>query len=225
MAAKTERNPEKREGGFLPEADPLEPDMNIQDSFVMFKRPVERREAVMVLDLCGSSRLSGEDEHMALHLKKRLMQIATPVLNAREMQNFTGTGDGFLATFPGSRNAVSAGAAILGRLRDRNSKTANPPIHIRIALHIGTVYSMFDGENTEIHGTDVNIAFRVEGLRRESFGNLDSDLPREDRVLCTQAFRDDLENIPSPPALDFISCGEVPLKGIPHPVHVYWIPM
>ena len=69
---------------------------------------VKRTEAILVFDLCESSRIANENDHMAFHLKQRLMQICDPVLSEHAMRFLKGTGDGFLATFPSSAKAVGA---------------------------------------------------------------------------------------------------------------------
>ena len=178
-------------------------------------------EAILVFDLCDSSRIASEDDQMAYHMKQRLTQIADPVLAEFGVRFFKSTGDGFLATFPDATKALAATLELENRIQHRNSKTSNAPIHYRLALHYGETWSISAG-GQDIHGNDVNITFRIEGVQSEAFANLALDLPRRDRILCSASLEREL-------AKDALSgartehCGAATLKGITDPVDIYLV--
>jgi class 3 adenylate cyclase len=184
---------------------------------------VKRTEAILVFDLCESSRIANENDHMAYHLKQRLMQICDPVLADTGMRFLKGTGDGFLATFPSSVKAVTAALEIEKRVQQRNSRTANEAIHYRIAIHCGETWGISTG-GQDIHGNDVNITFRIEGVQREAIPDAAVDFPRMDRLMCSKVLLDEVARQDSLPAtVEPIEVGCATLKGIQDPVTIYWL--
>lgn len=184
---------------------------------------VKRHEAILVFDLCESSRIANENDHMALHLKQRLMQIADPVLAEYGQRFFKGTGDGFLATFPTAGKAVAAALEMEKRLRHRNSRTTNEPIHYRIAIHSGDTWGISTG-GVDIHGNDVNITFRIEGVQREAFPAPACEFPRMDRLMCSRQALDELRQAEGvPPGVEPTEVGSATLKGIQDPVTIFWL--
>lgn len=180
-----------------------------------------RYEAIFVLDLCESSKIASENDHMAYHLKQRLTQIAEPILNEFGCRFFKSTGDGFLATFERASSALEAAIKVEDHVQYRNRRTTNVPIHYRIALHYGEVWAISAGGD-DVHGHDVNVTFRIEGVQASAFENVVKLFPKENRILCSSAFRrkaDDSGNVGS----DCVLCGAATLKGINEPVEIYWV--
>jgi len=181
------------------------------------------REAILVFDLCESSQIAAADDHMAHHLKRRLVQLAEPVLENHGRRFFKSTGDGFLATFAEPGAALAAAIELESRIHNRNRRTRNAPLHYRIALHVGVVWAIEAGGD-DIHGNDVNITFRIEGVQADAFDGPRPALPARDRILCSRAFlgaapREQLEG-----ALDgHVACGPARLKGIAEPIDVHWL--
>jgi len=177
----------------------------------------------MVFDLCESSLIANQDDHMAYHLKQRLMQIAEPVLEYFGRRFFKNTGDGFLATFPEPAAALDAAIALEQRIQQRNQRTRNEAIHYRVALHYGAVWTL-DAGGDDIHGNDVNIAFRIEGVKADDFAGAASSLPQRDRILCSRAF---LGAVPGERLSGVLSghvvCGEARLKGISERITIHWL--
>ncbi len=182
-----------------------------------------KREAIMVFDLCESSLIASQDDHMAYHLKQRLYQIAEPVLEQFGRRFLKSTGDGFLATFGNAGAALDAAIALEQRLQQRNQRTRNEAIHYRVALHFGDVWAIDTG-TADIHGNDVNIAFRIEGVQADAFTGTVSSLPRRDRILCS---RDFLTVVPrerlAAVLAGHVQCGEASLKGITGNVIIHWL--
>jgi len=184
---------------------------------------VKRTETIMVFDLCESSKIANQNDHMAYHLKARLQQLAEPVLNEYGMRFFKGTGDGFLATFASATKSVSAALELVARIKHRNSRTTNPPIHYRIALHHGDTWGISTG-GQDIHGNDVNITFRIEGAQAEAFSTAAIDFPRMDRILCSQALLNEItEQEGASVPTEVTEIGPAALKGIHDPVVIYYV--
>ncbi|MSR15513.1 MAG: FHA domain-containing protein [Gammaproteobacteria bacterium] len=184
---------------------------------------VKRSESIMVFDLCESSRIASEDDHMAHHLKTRVQQLADPVLTEYGMRFFKGTGDGFLATFSSATRSVTAALELVNRIKYRNSRTTNPPIHYRISLHHGETWGISTG-GQDIHGNDVNIAFRIEGVQKEAFPTALIEFPKMDRILCSKALIAEITQhegnvFPSQTS----EIGAASLKGIQDPTTIFQI--
>ncbi|MBD3345315.1 MAG: FHA domain-containing protein [Chitinivibrionales bacterium] len=180
---------------------------------------LEREESMLVLDLCDSTSLTNMNETMAFHLKKRVDTISRMALNAHHARFHKNTGDGFIASFKNSIDAFRASREILWRITDRNQRTRNPKIHVRIALHKGKTYTIDSGAK-DIHGNAVNIAFRIESLQKNDFIKLLNSFPERDRVLCTRYFYEDIKLRTPSFGDDFIWCGTAKLKGIKNPIEV-----
>lgn len=180
-------------------------------------------EAVMVFDLCESSRIANENDHLALHLKTRLMQIAEPLLNDYGKSFLKNTGDGFLATLPSPGKALRAALELERRIKQRNARTDNTPIHYRIALHFGDVWGI-SGAEQDIHGNDVNITFRIEGVKPEAFLAPKAGFPEKDRLLCSAAFLAEAARVDgNEDGVEPVEIGPASLKGIHDPVTLYWL--
>ena len=180
------------------------------------------REIISVLDICGSSELANCNEQMAFHLKKRLNSIAKEAFDSNGGIFYKSTGDGFLATYQHPSDALRACLGALYHLKMRNQQSKNLPIHVRIGLHAGMTYRI-DTETGDLHGNDVNIAFRIEELQKESFETLDAPFPEQDRVLCTKAFHDSVLHQTLSLDVSFTRCGVAHLKGIKDPMEIYWL--
>jgi class 3 adenylate cyclase len=180
-------------------------------------------EAILVFDLCESSHIASRDDRMAYHLKQRLAQITEPVLEICRPRFFKSTGDGFLATFTTPATACAAAVALEQRIAQRNQRTANLPLHFRMALHMGKVWSLHAG-GADIHGNDVNIACRLEGVQVEAFDSLVCDFPARDRILCSHAFISALPaTVCGESGASHVVCGEAHLKGIAEHGVVHWL--
>ena len=181
-----------------------------------------RTEAILVFDLCESSLLASKDDHMAYHLKQRLTQIAEPILDEYGRRFFKNTGDGFLTTFEKVENALEAAIKVEDHVQYRNQRTSNMPIHYRIALHYGNVWPISSGGD-DVHGNDVNITFRVEGVQSNAFPNAISLFPKRDRILCSGAYYELVKEKVKSASSESLHCGAATLKGIVDPVDIYWL--
>jgi class 3 adenylate cyclase len=175
-------------------------------------------EALLVLDQCGSSSLADmEGDATSFHLKKRMFQLCDSVFKEHKPSFTKNTGDGFFATFTEAETCFLAARKIMRRIHHRNRVTQHLPIYVRIGLHAGETYYM-DLTNMDRHGNDMNIAFRIEGVREEAFiGGLKSPLPEKDRIVASKHF---LDLVPKEKD-NFLLLGEADLKGIKESVELY----
>jgi class 3 adenylate cyclase len=93
---------------------------------------------------------------------------------------------------------------------------------VRIGLHAGITY-LIDEQTRDLHGNDVNVAFRLESIQKSAFDTLEAEFPEQDRVLCTKVFYDKLKDQVISLDVSFVRCGMAALKGIKEPIEVYWV--
>ncbi|NNL99853.1 MAG: FHA domain-containing protein [Gammaproteobacteria bacterium] len=208
-----------------PEPEPVEEDQMWDQSVIIPAGSLAQQQvAILVFDLCESSLIASQDDHMAYHLKNRLNQIGDPVLAEYQRKFFKSTGDGFLATFEDSNKALAAAIKLEERIQLRNERTSNAPIHYRIALHYGETWAIMSGGEEDIHGNDVNITFRIEGAQSSAFKDVQALFPKRDRILCSARFIETLDD--DDPLVDRsreVPCGDATLKGITEPVSIVWL--
>ena len=156
-------------------------------------------EAVMVLDICESSRIMDLfGDEATYQLKNALERVTFPIFGDCNSDFSKSTGDGFLVTFPNSKLAVDASLRVLKEISSYNSRIVDgPEIHLRFGIHFGGVRVRPDGDR---HGTNINIPFRVEGLKRKDLievegGVSQGELPFRDRILITEAVHHDISSL------------------------------
>ncbi len=149
-------------------------------------------EAVMVADICESSRMMDLYGDGATYIiKNALEDIMFPIFKENKSSFAKSTGDGFLVCFSNSKSALDAATQVLERVNTYNSNVVDgPQIHLRFAIHFGEVRVMPDEDR---HGTNINIPFRVEGLKVDGLVVVKDGISREeftliDRIFITEAF-------------------------------------
>jgi adenylate cyclase len=120
---------------------------------------MRRLSAVAFADVVGYSILMAEDED-GTH--RRWMAILADVIRPLAARH-GGTiiklaGDGLLAEFPSAWDAVEWACAVQIALLPQGSKADEPPIRLRIAVHLGDVI-VADGD---LYGDGINIAARLQ---------------------------------------------------------------
>jgi len=124
-------------------------------------------------------------------IKNALEDIMFPIFKENKSSFTKSTGDGFLVCFSNSKSALDLAIRVLERVNTYNSKVVDgPQIHLRFAIHFGEVRAMPDEDR---HGTNINIPFRVEGLKVDGLVVVKDGISREDftsidRILITEAF-------------------------------------
>ena len=151
--------------------------------------------AVMFADMVGFTALMQRDEALATERRDRhrdVMKRAIGDHGGRIIQYF---GDGTLAVFPSALEAVAAARRIQAELQQE------PPIPLRIGLHLGDI--AFDEEGA--YGDSVNVAARLESLAIPGC------------VLISSRVYDEIRNHPQ----EVTSLGAYHLKNVERPVEVY----
>jgi adenylate cyclase len=166
---------------------------------------VERRlAAILAADVVGYSRLVSADEADALtRLATLRRKIIEPNITGHSGRLFKIMGDGFLAEFGSAVQAVTCAVAIQTETEAAASGfDETQKMRLRIGIHVGDV--MVEGE--DLMGDGVNIASRLESVA--AAGGISISRAVHDQV------RDRIK-------ITFDDNGEVTLKNIVRPVHVF----
>jgi class 3 adenylate cyclase len=147
-------------------------------------------EAVLVMDICGSTELARlHGDRVMLRLKRALKEIVERAAQDNRVKFMKGTGDGFLMTFAECDEAAQTALRVLDETRRLNSEQpGQPALGLRFGLDYGEVYAEADGDRS---GGAVNLAFRVEGTQAAQMHETSSGLyhkeglPERDRILVT----------------------------------------
>lgn len=121
---------------------------------------MERRlAAVLVADFAGYSSHVGRNEELAVRAARGHLDAIELVIGLHRGRVVKTMGDGLLAEFASSRDAVGCAAAIQHRMMERNAPLeASEQMLLRVGVHSGEILS----ESGDIFGDDVNIAARIE---------------------------------------------------------------
>src|SRR5712691_4780642 len=163
-----------------------------------------RLAAILAADVAGYSRLIGTDEQGTLaRLRAIRTELIDPAIAAHNGRIFKTTGDGLLAEFASSVDALNCAGEIQAQMAGRNlALTPESRIDFRIGIHQGDIVV----ESGDIFGDGVNVAARLEGLA-EPGGICVSARVQEDAIgKLDLAFRD---------------LGDQQLKNIARPVRAY----
>lgn len=152
----------------------------------------ETTEAIMVMDICESSRMMDlYGDEVTNQMKNSLEARLFPIFKDLRSTFTKSTGDGFLVTFPSAALSVAASIKALVSTSEYNDRLeeGKPKVHLRFGVHFGAVRIRGDGDR---HGTNINIPFRVEGLKGENMveveeGVTKQEVPTRDRILVTEA--------------------------------------
>jgi TolB-like protein/class 3 adenylate cyclase/Flp pilus assembly protein TadD len=170
--------------------------------------PATRRlAAILAADVAGYSRLIGADEQGTLaRLKAIRTELTDPAVAGHNGRIVKTTGDGLLAEFASTVDALLCAQEIQASLLKRNAEV--PPhnrIQIRIGIHVGDIVVEEDGD---IFGDGVNIAARLEGLAEPGGICLSARVQEDAAGKLDLVFRD---------------LGKQQLKNIARQVHAYAI--
>jgi class 3 adenylate cyclase len=164
-----------------------------------------RLAAILAADVVGYSKLVGEDETGTLNALREIRRsIVNPVLAEHGGRIFKLMGDGMLAEFPSTVQAVRAAIAIQEQLHQRNVKVSSRQIAVRIGVHQGDVVI----EGSDLLGDGINIAARLEALA-------------EPGSICISARVH--EDATGKVAVQANDLGEQRLKNIARPVRTYLV--
>src|SRR5215468_8264139 len=168
--------------------------------------PTTRRlAAILAADVAGYSRLIGADEEGTLErLRAIRAELIDPSIAAHNGRTVKTTGDGFLAEFGSTVDALKCAQEVQTQMAEQNlAVTPESRIDYRIGIHQGDIVVQEDGD---IFGDGVNVAARLEGLA-EPGGICVSGRVQEDATGKLD--------------LAFEDIGEQQLKNIARPVRTY----
>ena len=162
--------------------------------------------AVVAADMVGFSRLVEDDEISILSRQKEYFtEIIKPQIEKFDGKIIKTTGDGFLATFSSSLDAVESTINIQKVINLREKTQSNDKrIWFRIGINVGDVV-LDDGD---VFGNSVNIASRLESIADAGDVCITSDI---------------FQNIKNLKSFDISHLGEQHLKNISQKVDVYKI--
>ncbi len=166
---------------------------------------VERKlAAILAADVAGYSRLMGVDEAGTLvRLKTIRRELIDPKIKQHHGRIVKTTGDGILIEFPSVVEAVGCAVEVQQGMAERNAGVPKDRrIDLRVGVNIGDI--IVDGD--DIHGDGVNIAARLEGLAEPG------------GICISQTV---LNHARGKLPFDVEDAGELALKNIERPVHVY----
>jgi adenylate cyclase len=171
-----------------------------------------RLAAIAFADVVGYSLLMSRDEQRTHERWMSLLtEVIRPLATSHHGRIVKSTGDGVLAEFPSTLNAVRWGQAVQESVSSAQSIATSPdPIALRISVHIGEVIDT----PSDIYGDDVNIAARLEA-HGEPGGMILSEAAYERvRGRTTLPVRDlgflQLKNLERPIRAFAIDCGTRP---------------
>lgn len=169
--------------------------------------PATRRlAAILAADVAGYSRLIGADEEGTLgRLRAIRTELLDPSIAAHNGRMVKTTGDGFLAEFASTVDALHCAGQIQAQMGERNlALTPESRIDFRIGLHQGDIVV----EDGDIFGDGVNIAARLEGIAEPGGVCVSARVQEDAAGKLELAFRD---------------LGDQQLKNIARPIRAYAI--
>jgi class 3 adenylate cyclase/TolB-like protein/tetratricopeptide (TPR) repeat protein len=165
-----------------------------------------RLAAVLIADVAGYSRLMERDEagtHARLGEIRR--EVTDPAVRRHGGRVVRSVGDGFLVEFPSVNSALQAAIEIQREMASRNAGLpADRRLDHRIGINLGDILI----DDSDIAGTGVNVAARLEALAPPG-GIAISAAVRE------QA-RDDI-------GVRFVDAGQQRVKNLSQPVRVFTV--
>jgi adenylate cyclase len=173
----------------------------------MSEQDVRRRlAAILAADVAGYSRLMGEDEAgTRARFNAHFAELVEPAIARRRGRIVKHLGDGLLVEFASIVDAVQSAVDIQKGMAERNAdEPADERIDFRMGINIGDVIV----EGDDIHGDGVNVAARIESLADPG------------GICISRSAREQIRDKLDFPLEDM---GEVGVKNIARPVHVYRI--
>ncbi|HLX14687.1 MAG TPA: adenylate/guanylate cyclase domain-containing protein [Bradyrhizobium sp.] len=166
---------------------------------------VERRlSAILAADVAGYSRLMHHDEEVThAKLTALIAESITPAIAEHGGRIVKNTGDGFLAEFPSTVEAVRAAIQFQTRIDELTIGDAEDKrIAFRVGINVGDVIV----EPDDIFGDGVNIAARLESIA-------------DPGGICISSSAYD--HVRGKVGAEFADLGEQNLKNIARPVRTY----
>jgi Tol biopolymer transport system component len=156
---------------------------------------VRKLIAIMFTDIEGYTRIMGENEQLALSILRQNRDNHKVLVQQYHGQLLKEMGDGILASFENSSDAVICAAAI-------QKASIEKDIALRVGIHMGEVIF----ENNDVFGDGVNIASRIQEL----------GVPGQ--ILISETIRNNIQN---KPGITTELVGERELKNVEKALVIY----
>ena len=180
----------------LPAYDKLYTLEHVSNSISMSTELKRLLATVLFADMAGYSRLMDENEALAIATRQRMESIIRQAIPDHGGEIIQFYGDGVLAFFPNTYDAVQCAAFMQYQMREE------PAIPVRMGIHTGEVAR----DRNNVYGEPVNVASRIESFAVPG------------AVLFSEKVYDDLHNQPSFKASVM---GTFQLKNIQYPVRIF----
>ncbi|NIQ38619.1 MAG: hypothetical protein GTN81_08515 [Proteobacteria bacterium] len=182
-------------------------------------------EAILVVDLCESTRLAvTQGDAFAMRIKNKMKECVRGVSESFNAKFLHSTGDGYMIAFSGATDAVRAAIKILQNADEYNKDVSEKE---KIELRLGISYGeLVLDEQGGRHGTAINKAFRIESLTREHQESLGEGLqpeafPDRNRIFVSEELKEEIKNAHG---IGVELVGVFNLKGFTALHRVYQIP-
>jgi len=131
-------------------------------------------EAVLVVDLVQSTHLATHyGDGVAMKARIVLKDRTLAVAKDQGLVFSENTGDGYFMTFDSVPKAIRTAFALLADLKERPPDLGPaPPLAVRVGISYGEI--LLDARGGR-HGAVINKAFRLEGLSRDAFVQLEGN--------------------------------------------------
>ena len=172
----------------------------------VFRQPSTEKQdatiAVLFTDIVGSTKmtqaLGDAGAQKMVHLHNTVVRNALREHRGSEVKH---TGDGIMASFPNSADAVSCGIAIQSALAGARNRDKDVVLHIRVGINAGHPIA----EDGDLFGTTVQIAARI------------CDKADTDGVYVSPVVKD----LASGSGVKFADKGQFEMKGVPEPITLW----
>lgn len=166
------------------------------------KQTVQQIVTVMFTDMVGSTDLTqAHGDAVAQDVVRRHNAIVRQALAEFDGREVKHTGDGIMASFASTANAVDAAVAIQRAVGAHNRVAPDLPVHLRVGINAGEPIQ----EEDDLFGTTVQLAARVCAKAGA------------DQVVCTNVVRE----LSQGKGRRFVALGDHELKGFRDPVPLF----
>ena len=155
-----------------------------------------RLAAILFTDIVGSTAIMQKDEHTAMLINKRYVEILNQFVASHDGEILNDFGDGSLCSFHSATQAVRCAIEMQQEFR------AEPKVPLRIGLHVGEIFF----EDGKVFGDGVNVASRVQSL-----GIANS-------ILFSSQINSQIRNQPE---FKSVSIGKFHFKNVDEPMEVF----
>ena len=116
---------------------------------------------ILFTDIVGYSKLTGNDQSLALELLNEHDKIIEPIISRYDGKILKRIGDAIVAIFDKTENMIQTSIEIQQSLKNRNNRTIKSrQLVLRIGLHYGSVVIQDD----EVHGSGYDLVCEIEPI-------------------------------------------------------------